>query len=82
MSNGDMWPEIEPPKEEFKEIRYRGKPFIPDVGDKVDTMYYQHIYSTNFEGTVKRHMCIQWGHFCWKQFRERPLDIFKYHSIH
>jgi hypothetical protein len=62
----------------FNEINYKGEPILPGVDDSTGVAYYQHIYSTSFTGDYRRHLCMQWGHWCWKQAREYPLDAVRF----
>lgn len=61
----------------FEKIKYKGKPVLPEVNDSVGVAYYQHIYSSNFSGT-RKHMCLQYGDWCWRQVLRRPDEAFKY----
>lgn len=66
----------------FEKIFYKDKEFLPDhisVDDSTSTTFYRHIYRATYNSDApKRHMCLQWGHWCWKQARENPLDAIKY----
>lgn len=65
----------------FQKIKYQGKEVLPDldVDDSTGVAYYQHIYRSTFGKLApRRHMCMQWGNWCWKQAREYPLDAVKF----
>ncbi len=68
----------------FDKIFYKGKEIQRDdlsnlnVDDGTSVAYYQHIYKSNFMSDYRRHACMQWGHWCWRQAREYPLDAVKF----
>lgn len=63
----------------FDKIFYKGEEFLPDIDDSTGTLHFQHIYRSTFMAVGQgRHMCMQWGHWCWKQAREYPLDAVKF----
>jgi hypothetical protein len=65
-------------KTDFKDLMYQGKPILPDVNAETHTMYYRHIYRVNYEGTWRKHMCLQSGAWCWQQSRRHPIEAFQY----
>ena len=65
----------------FQKIYHNGEEVLADlkVDDSTSTAYYQHIYRATFGKDIpKRHVCLQWGHWCWKQAREYPWDAVRY----
>lgn len=69
----------------FEQIIYKGKPISSEfdglgdfVDDSTNTVYYEHIYRSNYDGTSQKHMCLQWSAWCWKQAREHPIEGIKY----
>lgn len=64
--------------QDFNESKYEDDLILPDVDDSTSVAYYEHIYRTSFMSDYKRHSCMQWGYWCWKQAREYPLDAVKF----
>jgi hypothetical protein len=55
-------------------ILYKGKELTIDVDDSTGVYYYEHIYRAGFNSdSVRQHMCLQWGSWCWKQANEEPF---------
>lgn len=51
------------------------KALAADVDDTAGTMYFQHIYRTNYSGTWRQHACLKMGYWCWRNALSRPQDI-------
>lgn len=67
----------------FGDLKYHGKSLERDIDNSVSTAYYRHIYRTSYstmigENNYRKHMCMQWGSWCWKQALERPDEAIKY----
>lgn len=63
----------------FDKINYQGLEQLGDiVDDSTQIVEYEHIYRTNFDGTLHQHACFTLGHWCWKQAFERPDKAVKF----
>lgn len=48
------------------------------VDDIISMVTYGHMYTTNYNGSYKRHSCLQHGDWCWRQAAEHPIEAIKY----
>jgi len=66
-------------------IYYKGKAVEMNTPITTKTVYFQHIYwcmpqLPDQEMRRGKHACLENGYWCWSNFFENPLDIFKYHK--
>lgn len=66
----------------FDQVYYRGKLLIRNPADRMETIYTDHIYKTewlgNAYGSKRIHACLQNGWWCWKNFMQKPTDLWYY----
>lgn len=67
-------------KYHFEPLLFKGLPVITDEPLKTD---YQHIYYTNGSALPgveikKRHACLRSGEWCFRNFKEHPIDVFTF----
>lgn len=76
--------DVDPENVGFKDIHYKGKPVTRDADARTAELYYNHIYRPYWSGmkrmelTAGRHMCLNYGNWCWLQAREHPMEAVKF----